>query len=250
MAATLAALVFVVSVAGAAPLDVVTVKIYRGPDGQELDFATLRPISDKRALVRVRAANSELDDLVVLGTVTAGGEFVTRIHGSDWSLVRFSDGRAAVSAPGIQPFNATYKDLANDGVASELTRAHAEQFESDQLTLLEKKEFPHLVRKYEALAKEGLVSLNKTCGSTLTFTFRWATFTDDDMGERDVWSLCEPVLRAARTNCRALKGFTELKCQGGTAFDLAEVGKVLVFTTTEKGQSAGPTFTVKALGKL
>lgn len=248
MTATLAVLCLVSS-AAAAPLEVATVKVYLGPDGQALDVARLKPVKDKRALVRLRAANSDIDGLVLAGTVTEQGDFVTRIHGADWALVRLSDGRAAVSAPGIKPFDAQYKDIAKDGLGEELALAHATQTESGQLVLLAKKEFPHLVRKYEAQANTALVSLNKTCGTTLSFAFRWATFSDDDLAERDVWSLCEPLLNAALKHCRALGGLSQLTCQRGEALDLSRTGSALTFTTTDKGQSAGSAFVGHALEK-
>jgi hypothetical protein len=213
-----------------------------------LELAMLEPVRDRQALVRIVAANSELDGLVLRGVLDARGAFVTRIHGADWTLLRLTEGRGSVTAPGAE-FTVTFAASEPASPGDDLRAAHERQLASGALALLAKKPFPFLVRKYEAKAATTLAGLNAACGTHASFAFDWATFADDDMAELDVWALCEPLLAVAQSRCKAVAGIVTLTCRRGATFDLARGADQLTFTTTEKGKAEGRAWLTSALGK-
>jgi hypothetical protein len=241
-------LMLVVGSAAAAPIEVEGVKHYTGRDGQTLELATLKPATDRQVLVRLRATNSELDGLVLRGTLDARGTFVTRLHGADWALVSFHEGRGAVTAPGAE-FTVTFSAGEPESPGDDLLQAHEQQTASGALAALARKPFPFLEKKYEAAAAKALASLNATCNSAATFHFEWARFSDDDLSNLDVWSLCEPLLATVKTRCAAITGVTNLTCSRGPKFALTRSGGALTFTTTEKGKADGRGWLTTNLGK-
>jgi hypothetical protein len=241
-------LAVMLSSAPAAPLEVANVKLYKGRDGQTLELATLQPTADKQALVRINAANCEVDGLVLRGVLDARGDFVTRIHGADWTLARFTEGRATVSAPGAE-FAVTFSAAEPGALGAELATAHAQQTSSGALRLLARKPFPFLEKKYTDKAQAALTALNAACGSSAVFAFDWGSFSDQDMAELDVWALCEPLVTAAKSRCAVVKGVTTLTCSRGERFDVLRTPGGLKFITTEQGKADGRAWLTTNLGK-
>ena len=237
----------VASSAVAAAPEVASLKVYQGHDGQVVEVATLEPVKARAALLRLRGANSGFDGLVLRGTLEARGAFVTRIHGGEWTVLRLTDGRGTVYAEGTSPFEVAFHETGTPALAEALRSAHQQQTASGELAMLAKKEFPFLVKKYEAQAAAAVAGLNQACGTRATFAFRWVTFSDEDMADLDAWALCAPVLTAARGHCAAVKDITSFACGRGAKFDLRREAGTVTFTTTEKGKADGPAFVSSAL---
>lgn len=48
-------------------------KVFRGPNGMKVAVVRLKPLADKRAVVKVSASDTEMDDLVVLHEIEDDG---------------------------------------------------------------------------------------------------------------------------------------------------------------------------------
>ncbi|WP_254614874.1 hypothetical protein [Myxococcus sp. CA056] len=235
-------------------LDALSLKVYRGKDGQTLDVVALAPRESSEAVLQVRGADSEHDGLAVRCKVrgTRGGvDYVARHRGADWVLASEREsGVYDVFLPGKPAFRVRFNPEATERVsASEVLTAHSLQRESGRLAAFEKKAWPHLEKKYTARAAEALTALRGACGTTATFTFDWKTFSDDVMADVDVWAACAPLLTQARARCAALKDVTALTCRFGPALALDRSGSTLVFTTHREGAADGAAFLGRSLGR-
>ncbi len=239
----------------AQPFEAASVKAYKGPEGQLVEVVLLKPIKDQRALVRVSGADSPADGLVVPASIAEGGAnrergFTARIHGADWTLLRLGEGQGSVYAPDVKEFAVKFDEAATAKAnAADLISKHQEQWASGAITLLAKKEFPNLLKKYQAKAVLANQELGKACGLRLDFGFAWETFSDADMENLDVWSLCQPLVTVLRTRCGALKDVRKMVCKRGPAFAFDRKDETLTFTTTEKGASEGAAFLIRQLAK-
>jgi hypothetical protein len=235
---TILLLTLVSSSAFAQVLEADSVKRYSGPDGQLVEVVRLKPLSAQKALIRITGASSPADGLV-LPVELNGPSYTARIRGSDWNLLRLEDGSGTVYAPDTKEFRVKYTAGKSD--AAELISAHQAQRTSGAIALLAKKEFPFLVKKYEGKAATAVAELNRTCGATLAFTFTWATFSDDDMSNLDVWSLCAPIVTALKNTCAVTKGVTTLACQRGAKAAIERSPERITFTTAAQPATNVPT---------
>lgn len=179
---------------------VLWLRVYAGPEGQRVEVAKLAD----GALVRFTKTGSPHDGLVVRCTP----EYATRFHGSEWTLLRLAaTGKGTAWFPGVKEFPVAYLE---DGAAqaADLLAEHERQRADGRLALFAKKEHPHLVRKYEAKAATALAELRKSCPAVTAFRFDWASFSDDDMDNHDVWALCASAVRCT-------PGVSELVCRRG-----------------------------------
>jgi hypothetical protein len=203
-----------------------SVKVFRGPEGQLVELATLEPRASKKLLVRVRGADSEHDGLVV--PCVLENEDVTTTHrGADWNLlVLRGESREVYLAP--KHFQVKFDQAATDAFnAEELLSAFASQ--GSRRALFARREWPTLEKKYQAAADAAAAKLNKPCAHAVAFSFDWSSFPDTVMAAQDVWKACEPALAQAQKNCPAT-----VTCRGGIAAGVSSEGEVLVFTVNLK----------------
>lgn len=235
------------------PLEVATVKAFKGTEGQSVEVAMLKPIAQGAALLRVRRSGSSFDGLVLRCAVEDRGRgrgFTTRFHGASYELLRLDEGTGRVYFPEVKDFAVNFdEDGSGKSQGSELVSEHEKQLASGAISLFEKKDFPHLVTKYEAKAAAATAELGKACGAAPSFTFQWSSFSDEAMENIDAWAVCQPLLAQARAKCGTLKGVGKLVCRIGPKLELTRADDTLTFTTTLKGAAEGPSFVAAQLGK-
>lgn len=177
---------------------VLWLRLYAGPDGQLVEIAKLSPTA---ALVRVTKSGSPHDGLVLrCETDERSGRFTTRYHGGDWTVVALNgNGAGEAFVPEANKFRLKYIE-AEHADPSVLLAEHAKQQQNGRLALFAKKDYPHLVKKYEAKAAAACPGV--------AFSYDWASFTDDDMANVDVAALCVP------SSCPA--AVTQMVCRRGS----------------------------------
>lgn len=229
----------------AAP-EVEAVKVWRGAEGQLVDVLTLKPRASKKALVRVRNADSEHDGLVLPCTVEADSEstrFTTRYQASEWTVFVQKSGGGAVFVPGKNAFDVKFDQASTDALQpATVLDAQATQEKEGRFALFARKAWPHLEKKYQDKADAAVVKLTKSCGRKVSFSFDWASFGDDVMADVDVWSLCSPLVTQFERSCAPAKSATTLSCRLGKSFALGFEGDGLVFTTTSSPAGAADFF--------
>ncbi|MCP3164104.1 hypothetical protein [Myxococcus qinghaiensis] len=235
-------------------LEALSLKVYRGKDGQTLEVVMLAPRESAAAVLQLRGADSEHDGLAVrckARSTRAGVDYVARHRGADWVLASEREsGVFEVYVPGKPAFRVRFNQEATDAAsASEVLTAHTLQRESGRVAAFEKKAWPHLEKKYTARAAESLTALRGACGTSASFSFDWKTFDDTVMADVDVWAACAPLLTQARTRCAALKDVTVLSCRFGPALALERSGSTLIFTTVREGAATGAAFLGGRLGR-
>lgn len=179
---------------------VLWLRVYAGPEGQRIEVAKLAD----GALVRFTKTGSPHDGLVF----RCDADYRTRFHGADWTVLRLANtGKGNAWFPGVPEFRVAYLE---DGAAQAdaFLAEHERQRSDGRLAMFAKKEHPHLVKKYEAKAAAALTELQRSCPAVTGLTFDWASFSDSDMDEHDVWALCAPVVRC-------VPGVTQLSCRRG-----------------------------------
>lgn len=213
-------------------------KVFTGPQGQRLELGMQLPLDEHRALVRLTGTDTDVDGLVLPGTVTTRGRdraFTTRLHGNDFELLRLSDTDGTVFLPGDRGFKVKFNQVGDAAGAQALGQDHRRQLADGSLGLVARKDFPFLQKKYDGLAQAALAEANQACHGEATFTFDWGRFPDAVMEEVDVWKRCAPFLALAKKRCPAEKTWV---CSFGKAPDLERVDGKLVFTTTAEGDVA------------
>jgi hypothetical protein len=241
--------------ANAQGLEVASAKSYKGTEGQYVDVLTLKPVAQNSALVRVRSSGSPFDGLVLPCSIEPRDRnergFVTRFHGGALGLLRLGDGAGRVYFPEVRDFAVKFDEAATAKLEpAKVLAAHQQQRAAGELAMFEKREYPNLVAKYEAKAAAATDELNRACGTSARFSFRWSSFTDADMDDVDGWSACQPLLTLLKSRCAAAKGLSKLVCQMGPKLELTRgADGTLTFTTTAKGQAEGPAFLSTQLGK-
>ncbi|MDC0711590.1 hypothetical protein POL68_24180 [Stigmatella sp. ncwal1] len=234
-----------------APLQAEALKAYRGDDGQGVEIVTLAPRKAAEVLIRVRGTDARDDGIALrcaVEDVGRGIDYVTRHRGTRYTLVVQRDGVYEVFLPGKPSFRVKFNSEATDKAsAAEVIAAHLQQLESGQVAAFQKKQWPHLEQKYAGRAASALADLQKACGTQAAFTFDWKTFSDEVMGELDVWAACAPLVAQARSHCAAVKGVTSLVCRFGPVLSLERADSTLVFTTTARGAAEGPAVLAKSL---
>lgn len=215
-----------------------SLKVFTGPMGQRLELGTQLPLDAHQALLRLTGTDSELDGLVLQGTVSTRGNeraFTTRLHGSDYELLRLGETSGTVYLPGGQSFAVKFNQAGDAAGAQALEQDHRRQLADGALGLVQRREFPFLQKKYDGLARARLAEVNRACRTQATFSFDWARFPDEVMENVDVWKRCAPLLELARTRCPTERAWV---CSFGAAPDLERVDGRLVFTTTREGDVA------------
>lgn len=216
------ALVLLVALAQAPEVE--SAKVFRGPDGRLVEVVTLQPRAAKKLLVRVKAADSEHDGLVVPCTLQ-NEDATTTARGGPWTLVVVRGDSREVFLPGVRSFKVKFDQPATDAFnGPELLAAFASQ--ASRRALFARKEWPVLEKKYQAAADVAVAKLGQSCGHPVAFNFDWSSFPDAVMGEADVWKACEPAVAQAQKKCPA-----KLTCRGGSAAGVTAEGDALVFTT-------------------
>lgn len=237
------------AVAHGGPPEVASVRGYKGTDGQAVALVLLKPVKDRAALLRVRQSGSPFDGLVLAGSFD-GTTFSTRFHGGEYQVLRVKEGVGRVYYPEATDFAVKFDEVATGTLAaSELLAEHVRQEAAGELARFSHKEFPHLVKKYEAKAVQAVAQLARACGSAPPLTLNWTSFSDEDMENTDVWASCEPLMTQLRPRCGALKGLTQLVCRMGPALDLHRAADTLTFTTSAKGEAEGNAFLAARLGR-
>jgi hypothetical protein len=203
--------------------EVESMKAFRGPDGQLVELVTLKPRAAKKLLVRVKAADSEHDGLVIPCTLE-NEDAATTYRGSAWNLVVVRGDTREVFVPGGKSFKVKFDQPATDAFnATELLSAFSTQ--SSRRALFARREWPALEKKYQAAADAAVSKLSKPCAHAVAFTFDWSSFPDSVMGETDVWKACEPAVAAAQKKCPA-----KVTCRGGASAGATTEGDVLLFS--------------------
>lgn len=215
------ALVLLIALAQAPEVE--SAKVYRGPDGQLLELATLKPRAAKKVLLRVKSSDSENDGLVIPGSVDGDDVSIT-YRGGAWNMLVVRGESREVFVPGGKSFKVKFDQPATDAFnGADLLTAYASQ--ASRRALFARKEWPVLEKKYQAAADAAVAPLAKTCGHPVAFTFDWSSFPDAVMADADVWKACRPAVAEAQKKCPA-----KLTCRGGSAGGVTSEGDALVFT--------------------
>jgi hypothetical protein len=224
-------------------------KAYRGDDGQRVELIVFAEDKPKRGLLRVTAALSEVDGLVVPVELQRD-RWVARLGGGAWSLavelrepVRRSNRVYVLEVfpPGAKPFIVWLDEVATAALKPEaLSSALPTQLRL--LALAQRKAWPNLEAKYSKAATEAQAALSKACGKPVAVHLDFAGFDDAFMADTDVWQACKPFVDWAQRNCGALRGATTLSCRGGATFALSSDGEALSFTTTTTGKADAARF--------
>ena len=203
--------------------EVESAKVFRGPEGQLVELATLAPRAGKQVWVRVKGADSEHDGLVIPCTLQ-NEDLGTTARGGPWNMVVVRGDSREVFLPGGKRFKVKFDQPATDAFnAADLLAAFASQ--GSRRALFARKEWPVLEKKYQAAADAAAAKLGKSCGHPVAFSFDWSSFPDAVMAEADVWKACEPAVGQAQKKCPA-----KLACRGGSAVGATTEGDTFVFT--------------------
>lgn len=203
--------------------EVESAKVFRGPEGQLVELATLKPRAAKKVLVRVKAADSEHDGLVIPCTLE-NEDLSTTARGGPWTLVVVRGDSREVFLPGVKSFKVKFDQPATEAFsAADLLTASASQ--GPRRALFARKDWPVLEKKYQAAADAAAAKLGKPCGHPVAFSFDWGSFPDAVMSEVDVWKACEPAVGQAQKKCPA-----KVVCRGGSAASATIEGDSFVFT--------------------
>ena len=215
------ALVLLIALAQAPEVE--SAKVFRGPEGQLVEVATLKPRAAKKLLVRVKSSDSENDGLVI-PAVLENDDLSTTARGGAWNVMVVRGESREVFLPGSKSFKVKFDQPATDAFNGvDLLAAYAAQ--SSRRALFARKEWPVLEKKYQAAADAAVGSLAKGCGHPVAFSFDWSSFPDAVMADADVWKACRPAVAEAQKKCPA-----KLTCRGGATAGVASEGDALVFT--------------------
>jgi hypothetical protein len=216
------------------------VRSYRGQDGQQVHVVLLSADRRGAALVQVLKSTSTVDGLVLDATLsTDGTRFETRLEGSPWTVLQVKDGKGEAFVPQVKSFAVTFDEKAIASIDSKaLLTLQASQRESGALTLAAKKPFPFLTKKYEAKAAAAWGEVQKRCKTNASFRYEWASFSDDDMENVDVFKVCAPIFDGVLRKCDSVKSVTAVSCKMATAFSLETSQGQMVFSTTAAASGA------------
>ena len=233
--------------------DAPEIKVFVGKEGQRVELVTGGVMGAAAALVRLRGSGSAFDGAVIRCVVERrhnGRTLVTRHHGAGWELLQLGDGDGRVYASGGEPFAIKYDEAQSRAAsAADVITERDKQVASGEVALFEKKEYPHLVKKYENKATAASAILGKSCKGAPHLRFQWSSFSDEDMDNVDVWAACQPMVTALQSQCGALRGVTELVCRMGGSLEVTRSADRMVFTTTRNGAATAGAFLSTHLGK-
>ena len=203
--------------------EVESAKVFRGPEGQLVEVATLKPRSARKLLVRVKATDSENDGLVIPVSLE-NDDLSATVRGGAWNVMVVRGESREVFLPNTRSFKVKFDQPATDAFkGAELLAAYAAQ--TSRLALFARKDWPVLEKKYQAAADAAVSSLAKACGHPVAFTFDWSSFPDAVMADQDVWKACRPGVAEAQKKCPA-----KLTCRGGSTAGTTTEADAMVFT--------------------
>lgn len=203
--------------------EVESAKVFRGPEGQLVELATLKPRAAKKLLLRVKASDSEHAGLVIPCTLE-NEDLSTTARGGPWNVLVVRGDSREVFLPGVKSFKVKFDQPATDAFnAADLLTAFSTQ--GTRRALFARKDWPTLEKKYQAAADAAVAKLSKSCGHPVAFSFDWGSFPDAVMSEVDVWKACDPAVGQAQKKCPA-----KVVCRGGAAAGATMEGDSLVFT--------------------
>ena len=225
-------------------------------DGEDIKLEVLELQEEGKALVRVTGSRSDFEGKVVECEIQDQGRritYTTQVDGSDWNVLVQELGRSGGKSSWRSYLGAGYRngvsltldvDAGKNLDAVPMYRAYEDQKHDGSLEAFATFNRKATVDRTMEGLRKAAKSAAKVCGTEVGVSVAWDSFDDQFIKDKSVVSYCSGPLDAIRDLCRhePAKNFvkdkvSDMKCKHGDEMTMAMKGKVIHFTTSEKGSN-------------
>jgi hypothetical protein len=221
------------------------VRVYKGDEGLSVVVASVMPKSENKAVVVVRGADSEIDDVAIVTAVEdvgRGSNLKMTWHGREWSVVTSRESwwggkQLEVWAPGVGSRAVFYDEAASKKESAKTLEA---KVASDKAKVEALARFD---RRQEEKAEEDALAkvvdgAAKACGKRVDMRIDWSNISDDMLKKYDISGYCGAALSNLASLCADAKLAAVVKkkverasCKFGDSLSLTVQGGELAWRT-------------------